>query len=86
MSVVTANDIKTKGIKAFEDYLKDHDEIGISIRGKVKYVVINVDEYERRRELELEKALKEAKKDIKDGKFSRSLDDHFKLLDKAVKK
>jgi len=59
----------------------------ISIRGKNRYVVVDIDRYNYLRECELEKALRDVRKDIADGKSRvSSAEEHFKELDNADKK
>ncbi len=83
--MITANEIKIKGIKAFDEELKVAKEVGITVRGKVKYVVMTVEEYDKRRELELDLALLEINKEIKDRNFITSIDQHFEEIDEATK-
>ncbi|MCJ8269273.1 MAG: hypothetical protein MJK04_07695 [Psychrosphaera sp.] len=67
MNVITANELKTKGIAAVEACLQVADEAIISVRGKDKYIVMAIAKYNAFREYELEVALQEAKADIKSG-------------------
>ncbi len=67
--IITANDLKTKGISALDEEMADGSEIIISVRGKNKYVVLPIEKYNYLRECELEAALAETKRDIKEGKF-----------------
>lgn len=69
MGAVVANDLKTKGIKAIEDALQDQLEATISVRGKVKYVVMGQEQYQYLRECELEAALLESKANLVNGNF-----------------
>ncbi len=69
MSAVVANDLKTKGIKAIEDALQGQLEAPVSVRGKVKYVVMSQEQYQYLRECELEAALAESKTDLAGGRF-----------------
>lgn len=82
--MLTANDIKTRGVKAIEEKMESQDEVGISVRGKVKYVVVPVEKYDVFREWELDNAIRESKEEIKKGKFSTSLKDHFAEIDKVL--
>lgn len=84
--MITANDIKTRGVKAIEEHLEHSDRVGITVRGKIKYVVMPVEEYDEIREKELDLALLETKKEIEDGDYITSLDDHFEELDKELAK
>jgi hypothetical protein len=69
MGAVVANDLKTKGIKAIEDALQGQLEAPVSVRGKVKYVVMSQEQYQYLRECELEAALAESKTDLAGGRF-----------------
>lgn len=82
--MIAANDLKTKGVKVFDEALENYDEVAVTVRGKVKYVVMKVEKYDEMREAELDYALAEAKQDIKDGRFTTSLEKHFDILDKEI--
>ncbi len=78
---ITANDLKTKGISILNDETSDGDEVIITVRGKNKYVVLSMEKYNYLRECELEAALHESKKDIKEGKvFKESVEKHIKRI------
>ena len=62
---ITANDLKVKGITAIDDMTSDGFEAVITVRGKQKYVVMTIEEYNKLREYELAGAIIEAKDDIK---------------------
>ena len=68
--IITANDLKTKGVSAFESKPSNDDEVIVTVRGQQKYVIINMERYDFLRECELEAALNETKKDIKNGNFT----------------
>ncbi len=81
MATVTANELKTKGVSAVESRLKTEDEVIISVRGKDRYVVMDIDKYAKLREFELELALQEAKADVKAGRYvTESVADHIKRV------
>ncbi len=67
--VVTANEVKTKGVSLFDNLLQKFDELVISVRGKKKYVVIDIERYNQMREAELEKAYNEVMKDYENGDY-----------------
>ena len=69
MSTITANDLKTKGISAIEELLKDAESVSITVRGEPRYVVIGVDDYRQFRENELLAAWAEVKLDVDSGNF-----------------
>ena len=70
MSHITANDLKTRGIAAIEASLAEgRREAVVSVRGADRYVVMELAEYQRLRECELEAALAESRADIAAGRF-----------------
>lgn len=71
MSTLTANDLKTRGIAAIEAVLADHPEAIVSVRGKERFVVMEIAQYHHLRECELEAALAETKADIAAGRFNK---------------
>ncbi|MBN1523754.1 MAG: prevent-host-death protein [Spirochaetales bacterium] len=78
---ITANDLKLKGITAIENITSSGYEAVITVRGKQKYVVMTMEEYNKFREYELDVAINESRNDIKTGKIkSRSIPDHLKRL------
>lgn len=78
---ITANDLKTKGISILNEETSSGDEVIITVRGKNKYVVLPIEKYNYLRECELEAALHESRKDIKDGKFYKeSVEKHIKRI------
>jgi len=84
--VIPANDLKIKGVSIIETMLEKLDEVLISIRGKNRFVVVDMERYNYLRECELEKALRDAQDDIANGR-SRVLssEEHFKELDNALR-
>jgi len=78
MSHLTANDLKTKGIAAIESALAEHSEAIVSVRGKERFVVMDVAQYHYLRECELEAALAETRADLAAGRFTElSPEDHL---------
>ncbi|MHB8921495.1 MAG: hypothetical protein ACYC3N_10780 [Halothiobacillus sp.] len=69
MSYLTANDLKTKGVAAIEALLAEHTEAIISVRGKNRFVVMDIEQYHYLRECELEAALAETHADLLAGRF-----------------
>jgi len=84
--MITANELKVKGVKAIAEKLEDRDEVGITVRGKVKYVVMSVEEYDKKREAELDFALREVEEDIRQKRFTTSVEDHINQLKNAIEK
>ncbi|HFD87325.1 MAG TPA: type II toxin-antitoxin system Phd/YefM family antitoxin [Gammaproteobacteria bacterium] len=82
--VITANDLKTRGIASLEQGLKDNLEATITVRGKEEFVVMRIEQYHYLREMELEAALAETRKDLRSGKFEKeSAIDHVARIDPA---
>ncbi len=78
---ITANELKTKGVSAIEDHLGETGEAVITVRGKERYVVMDMEYYNYLRECELETALNQAQAEVKAGDFvSESVDDHIKRV------
>ncbi len=83
MSVIPANDLKVKGIKAIEEALLIQPEASVSVRGQVKYVVMSSDQYQHLRECELEAALAESRADIEAGRFVKeTVAEHIQRIQK----
>ncbi|MBI9056043.1 MAG: type II toxin-antitoxin system prevent-host-death family antitoxin [Bacteroidales bacterium] len=80
-NIVTANDLKVKGVSIIEEITSKTGEAIISVRGKNKYVVLSIDEYNQLREYELDAAIKESKDDIEAGRFfDESIEEHIKRI------
>lgn len=83
MNTITANQLKTKGVSIIERELSEENELVITVRGKEKYVVMNIDQYNYLRECELEAALHEAKEDYQKGNYvAESVEKHIKRVTK----
>ena len=84
MTAISANDLKTKGISAIELALGSAPEAIISVRGKDKFVVMDMAHYHYLRECELDAALAETHADLAAGRFTtESVDEHLAWLDQA---
>jgi hypothetical protein len=68
MSPLTANDLKTRGVTAIEEMLASQPEAMISVRGKERFVVMDVAHYHYLRECELDAALAQARADAAAGR------------------
>ena len=68
MSQLTANDLKVRGIAAIESALSDQAEATISVRGKERFVVMEMAQYHYLRECELEAALAHSRADLAAGR------------------
>jgi len=85
MAFITANELKKKGVSLLDDKISDNEDTIITVRGKSKYVVINMAKYNQYREYELSAAIMETREDIKKGNFIvESVDDHIKRLKKNL--
>jgi prevent-host-death family protein len=71
MAVVTANDLKTKGISDIERILQDAQEVVISVRGKPRYVVMDLAHYDFLRECEIAAAWAQTREDVAAGRYRR---------------
>lgn len=71
MSHISANDLKTKGVSAIEAALRDGPDAVVSVRGKDKYVVMDIAQYHYLRECELEAALAQTRQDLTQGRVVR---------------
>lgn len=86
MSSLTANDLKTKGIAAIEAVLAERPEAIVTVRGKDRFVVMEIEQYHHLRECELEAALAETRADVAAGRYVKeSATDHVKRVKKLVK-
>ncbi len=81
MGAIAANDLKTRGVASISEQLAENPEAIITVRGKSRYVVMDIDQYHYLRECELEAALLEAREDVKAGRVvTESVADHIKRL------
>ena len=69
MNNISANELKTKGVSAIQAVLDQQTEAVISVRGKQRFVVMDVAHYQYLRECELSAAIIESKADIAEGRF-----------------
>lgn len=82
MNHISANDLKTKGISAIELALSDAPEAVVSVRGKDRFVVMEVAQYEYLRGCELDAALAETRADLAAGRMvQESPQEHLNRLD-----
>jgi PHD/YefM family antitoxin component YafN of YafNO toxin-antitoxin module len=82
MSHISANELKTKGVAAIEAMLAVHSEAIVSVRGKDRFVVMEIAQYNYLRECELEAALAETRADLAAGRsVQESADAHLARLD-----
>lgn len=85
MTQISANDLKTKGVSAIEAALEGQPEAMISVRGKNRYVVMEISHYNYLRECELEAALAATRADLAGGCFVKETPEaHLARLDKLA--
>lgn len=82
MPALTANDLKTRGVAAIEESLAHHTEAVVSVRGKDRFVVMEVAHYHYLRECELDAALAQSRADEAAGRFVvESAQQHMERLE-----
>ncbi len=83
--IITANEVKTKGVALFGKMLQKADELVINVRGKNKYVVLDIERYNDFRQNELDLAHMKVMQDIKDGRYKvQTAEEHAKELMDAL--
>lgn len=81
MNTITANQLKTKGVSAIENNLSVNHELVITVRGKEKFVVMDMKHYNYLRECELDAALHQVKIDYQNGNYiTENVEDHIKRI------
>ncbi len=79
--VINANEIKTKGVSIFSSLLDKFDELIINVRGKNKFVVIDIERYKELRANELDLAYIRTMQDIEKGNYkTQSAKEHIEEL------
>ena len=82
MPSLTANDLKTRGIAAIQESLASSTEALVSVRGKDRFVVMEVAQYHYLRECELDAALAQSRADVAAGRFvSESAQQHMERVE-----
>jgi prevent-host-death family protein len=85
MSDITANDLKTKGVSCLEAALGGESEAVISVRGKPRYVVMDIEQYERLREAEIFSAWQDARTAASSGDYvAETAEEHIARLKKEL--
>lgn len=80
--MITANDLKTKGVAVIQSALEEQAEAIISVRGQQRFVVVDIAHYQYLRECELSAAISESKADIEAGRvIKESPEAHLKRLE-----
>lgn len=79
--VINANEIKTKGVSIFSSLLDKFDELIINVRGKNKFVVIDIERYKELRANELDLAYIRTMQDIEKGNYkTQNAKEHIEEL------
>jgi predicted RNA-binding protein Jag len=78
--VINANDVKIKGVTLFAQILEKFDEIIINVRGKNRYVVMDIERYRELRAIELDSLYEKAIKEVKEGKYITNIDEHLREI------
>jgi hypothetical protein len=82
MQAISANELKTRGIGAISEALEHEQEVGLSVRGQLRYVVMDLAEFHRLRECELDLALQSSRADLAEGRWlQESVDAHLSRLE-----
>ncbi len=82
MTSISANELKTRGVAAIETALSGHTEAVVSVRGKDRFVVMDLAQYHYLRECELDAALAQTRSDLAAGRFvEESPDEHLKRIE-----
>jgi len=86
MKTIAANDLKVRGVSSIEQALAANPEAIISVRGQDRYVVMDMEEYNRLRVCELEAALYETRQQVAAGDIiEESVDEHIARLRNAAR-
>jgi len=81
MVYVSASELKKKGIALLDDCVNQEEGAIITVRGRSKYVIMDMNAYNRFREYELEAALIETRKDLAAGRFvAERVEDHIQRI------
>lgn len=78
---INANEVKLKGVSLFTDLLEKFDELVINVRGKDKFVVLDIERYKELRDKELEMAYIETMQDVEAKRYkTQTASEHIKEL------
>ena len=79
--LISASEVKANGVSFIGKLIKKHKEVFITVRGKKKFAVLPIEEYERLKEAELDRLILEAEKDYEEGRYIKeTAEEHFKRL------
>jgi len=68
---ITANELKVKGVTIIDDIVNENESAIITVRGKEKYIVLKMEDYNKLREMELDAAIRESQEDMAAGRFHK---------------
>jgi len=78
---ITANELKVKGVTIIDDIVNENESAIITVRGKEKYIVLKMEDYNKLREMELDAAIRESQEDMAAGRFHKdSVEKHMKRV------
>ncbi|KIM04046.1 MAG: prevent-host-death protein [Sulfurovum sp. AS07-7] len=83
--VINANDVKIKGVSLFAQILEKFDEIIINVRGKNRYVVMDIERYRELRAIELDSLYEKAMREVKEGKYITDIDEHLREIREVLR-
>lgn len=79
--MINANEVKTKGVSLFGQLLEKFDELIINVRGKEKFVVLDIERYKEFRANELDLAYMKTMQDLENGNYKKqSAKEHLQDL------
>ncbi len=85
MPQLTANDLKVRGVAAIEEVLAGQTEATISVRGKDRFVVMDVAQYHYLRECELDTALAQSRADVAAGRtVTETVAEHIQRMERLL--
>jgi len=85
MPSISANDLKVHGVSAIESALLQQPEAVISVRGRERFVVMDIRHYHYLRECELEAALHQTRADLAAGRMVKeSAEAHLARMKQVV--
>ena len=83
---ISANEVKQRGVSLFDNLLDKFDELIINVRGKDKYVVLDIERYKEFRANELDLAYMQTMNDREKGNYkAQSTAEHIAELEAELK-
>jgi len=88
MLSINANDLKRNGIVGIDRAMSNggDNSLMVDVRGKAKYIILSVDEFNQYREFQLAEAIKEAEQCIAKGDYTtiEDIDNYALELTKEI--